>query len=148
MAGRETTRQVAPANSGLTPDQIAAHELLSELRTRISTQPLPYQYGVEATALESLWQVFVQGRAAMKNNPGCRNFAHLVTTMLNTKLRPVTAKWNRAHAEGRLDSRDGANEFRADLENVQRALREFADDLQNMAYGHATADALTAEVRS
>jgi hypothetical protein len=135
-----------PANSKLTPDQIAAHEFLSELRTRISTQPLPYQYGVEATALESLWQVFVQGRAAMKNNPGCRDFAHLVTTMLNTKLRPVTAKWDRAHAEGRLNSRDGANEFRADLENVQTALREFAGDLQNMAYGHATADALTAEV--
>src|SRR6516165_1802588 len=136
------------ASAGLTPDQIAAHEFLSELRTRISTQPLPYQYGVEATALESLWQVFVQARAAMKNNPGCRHFACLVTTMLNTKLRPVTAKWDRAHAEGRLNSRDGANEFRADLEKVQIELRKFAVDLQDMAYGptHATDDALAPEV--
>jgi hypothetical protein len=39
----------------VTADQAAAHDLLCELRTRISTQPLPYQYGVEARALESLW---------------------------------------------------------------------------------------------
>jgi hypothetical protein len=136
------------ANNGPTPDQIAAHELLSELRTRISTQPLPYQYGVEATALESLWQVFIQARAAMKNHPGCCDFARRVTTMLNRDLRPVTAKWDRAHAEGRLNSRDGANEFRADLENVQKTLRKFTLELQKMAYGenNASIDELTPPV--
>src|SRR4051794_29342736 len=44
--------ETAEANGGrrkLTPDQLAAHDLLSELRTRISTQRLPYQYGVEST---------------------------------------------------------------------------------------------------
>ena len=56
----------------LTPDQAAAHEFLSELRTRISTQPLPYQYGVEARALESLWEVFGQARTAMKKSSGLR----------------------------------------------------------------------------
>src|SRR4051794_40059355 len=55
----------------LTPDQAAAHEFLSELRTRISTQPLPYQHGVESRALESLWEVFAHARTAMKNHPGC-----------------------------------------------------------------------------
>ena len=49
----------------LSPDQYAAHEFLSELRTRISTQPVPYQYGVEARVLESLWALFGQARAAM-----------------------------------------------------------------------------------
>jgi hypothetical protein len=39
-------------------DAKAAHEFLTELRTRISTQPLPYQYGVNARALTSLWEVF------------------------------------------------------------------------------------------
>src|SRR5215470_11198480 len=106
-----------------TPDQAAAHDFLSELRTRITTQPLPYQYGVEAKALESLWQVFGQAREAMKNHPGCKKFAQNVTTMLNVDLRPVTAKWDRAHSEGRLNSRDGADEFRADLEAVQIKLR-------------------------
>ena len=103
----------------LTPDQAAAHEFLSELRTRISTQSVPYQYGIEARALESLWEVFGQARPAMKNHPGCVEFARRATTMLNVDLRPMTAKWHRAYAEGRLNSRDGAGEFREDLANAQ-----------------------------
>src|SRR5271169_3221964 len=91
---------------GPDPDKAAAHEFLAELRTRITTQPLPYQYGVETRALESLWEVFGQAREAMKKYPGCEQFATAVTKMLNVDLRPVTAKWHRAHEEGRLDSRD------------------------------------------
>ena len=119
----------------LTPDQSAAHDFLSELRTRITTQPLPYQYGVEAAALDSLWKVFDQARAAMKRYPGCDRFADAVTQMLNVDLRPVTAKWHRAFAEGRLNSRDGAEEFRGDLAAVQEKLRAFASTLHQMAYG-------------
>ena len=118
-----------------TPDQSAAHQFLSELRTRITTQPLPYQYGVEARALESAWEVFGQAREAMKKNPGCKEFAASATDMLNMQLRPFTAKWHRAYVEGRLDSTDGGNEFREDLAVVQAALREFAKDMQAMAYG-------------
>ena len=129
--------------SGLTPDQAAAHELLAELRTRITTQPLPYQYGVEARALESLWEVFGQARAAIRKYPGCKQFAHEVTQMLNVELRPVTAKWHRAHGEGRLNSRDGADEFRIDLQKVQGKLRDFASHLHEMAYGEPADDALT-----
>ena len=84
------------------PNQVAAHQLLSELRTRIATQPLPYQHGVEARALESLWEVFGLARKAMKDNPGCQEFARITARMLNLELRPMTAKWHRAHAEGRL----------------------------------------------
>jgi hypothetical protein len=113
----------------------AAHFFLSELRTRISTQPLPYQHGDEARALESLWEVFGQAREAMKKYPGCVVFADKVTEMLNLHLRPMTAKWHRAKIEGRLDSRDGADEFRGELENVQQELRRFASELHDMAYG-------------
>ncbi|CAO3408515.1 hypothetical protein [Azospirillum largimobile] len=127
----------------LSPDQAAAHELLSELRTRISTQPLPYQYGIESRALESLWEVFGQARLAMKNHPGCDKFARRTTKMLNVDLRPVTAKWHRAYSEGRLNSRDGANEFRADLDAVQEKLRSFAADLHKMAYDTPFEDELT-----
>ena len=127
----------------LTPDAAAAHELLSELRTRISTQPLAYLDGVEARALESLWEVFGQARAAMKNHPGCGNFAKRTTEMLNIDLRPVTAKWHRAHVEGRLNSRDGGNEFREDLAATQIKLRRFASELHEMAYGRPWSDNLT-----
>src|SRR5690242_7099440 len=98
-----------------TPDQRAAHEFLTELCTRITTQPLPYQYSVEARALESLWELFGLARTAMKAHPGCRNFAQLTTRTLNLSVRPVKAKWHRAHSEGRLSSRDGADAFRGDL---------------------------------
>jgi len=118
-----------------TADAKAAHEFLCEFRTRIATQPLPYQHGVEARALESLWEVFGHARAAMKSNPGCANFARITTQMLNADLRPVTAKWHRAYVDGRLNSRDGANEFRADLDQLREKLRAFADDLHVMAYG-------------
>ena len=86
-----------------TPDQSAAHDFLAELRTRISVQPLPYQAGIEASALESLWQLFSHARSAIQKYPGCAVFAHDVADMLNIHVRPVTAKWHRAHAEGRLD---------------------------------------------
>src|SRR5262245_42976128 len=125
-----------------TPDQAAAHEFLSELRTRITLQPLPYQHGVEARALESLREVFDHARAAMKNHPGCEDFADKVTRMLNVDLRPVTAKWHRAHAEGRLNSRDGADDFRGDLAEVQKKLRGFAVNLHEMAYGSKVEDEL------
>jgi len=117
------------------PDKAAAHAFLSELNTRIATQVLPYQYGVEARALESLWELFGHAREALKKYPGCTEFAQAVTTMLNQDLRPVTAKWHRAKEEGILDSRDGADEFRGDLAVVQEKLQEFAKRLEVMAYG-------------
>jgi hypothetical protein len=130
----------------LTPDQCAAHELLAESRTRISTQPLRYQYGAESHALESLWGVFEQARNAMKKYPGCERFADAVTGMLNLELRPITAKWDRPHLEGWLNSRDGADEFRRDLATVQEKLRQFAGNLHQIAYGTAYVDALTPPV--
>ena len=128
------------------PDQCAAHEFLSELRTRISTQPLPYQYGTEARALESLWEVFAQARAAMRANPGCIEFSNAVTQVLNVDLRPLTAKWHRAYLEGRLNARDGGDEFRGDLAEAQEKLRAFARTLHKLAYGTDVADALTPPV--
>lgn len=134
--------------SPLTPDQQAAHDFLTELRTRIATQPLPYQYGIEARALESLWEVFAQGRAAIKKYPGCEAFARTVTALLNEHLRPVTAKWHRPLVEGRLDSRDGADEFRQDLLKVQAVLRVYANTFHQMAYASDDPDQLTPDAFS
>jgi hypothetical protein len=134
------------AAPSFTPDELAAHDLLSELRTRIATQPFPYQYGVEAKALESLWEVFALARKAMKDHPGCAKFASITTNMLNIDLRPVTAKWHRALKAGVLDSRDGANEFRADLATVRQRLVSFAERLQLMAYGERVPDEITPDV--
>ena len=123
-----------------TPDQLAAHDFLTELRTRISTQPLPYQYGVETRALESLVELFALARKAMKDHPGCEKFARMTTKMLNVDLRPVTAKWHRALKAGLLESKDGANEFRADLAIVRQKLRAFSEELQILVYGNHEPD--------
>jgi hypothetical protein len=117
-------------------DQKAAHAFLAELSTRITTQPLPYQDGDEATALESLRKIFDYARAAIKDHPGCKLFTAAVNKMLNEDLRPVTAKWHRALVAGVLNSRDGADEFRGDLAKVQKKLQKFCGQLQIMAYGN------------
>lgn len=132
--------------SPLTPDQLAAHSLLSELRTRIAVQPLPYQYGIETRALESLWEIFGLARNAMKEFPGCKIFSQITTDMLNTELRPITAKWHRAHQAGILDSKDGANDFRIDLNKLRIKLRDFCEELQVMAYDETHQDKTTPPV--
>ena len=129
------TETTTPPAANTDADKAAAHQFLSELNTRIATQPLPYQYGVETRALQSLFELFGFARDAMKKYPGCKVFAEAVTKMLNEDLRPVTAKWHRALEEGVLASRDGADEFRGDLQDVQEILSEFAIRLQHMAYG-------------
>lgn len=134
--------------SQLTPDQLAAHSLLSELRTRIAVQPLPYQYGIETRALESLWEIFGLARNVMKAFPACKDFSQITTDMLNTDLRPVTAKWHRAHQAGILDSKDGANEFRIDLNTLRLRLIDFCEQLQLMAYGEICKDKITPPVVS
>lgn len=126
-----------------TPDQRAAHTLLAELRTRIALQPLPYQHGVEASALKSLWEIFALTRSTIKDNVGCEAFARSATEMLNVHIRPVTAKWHRAHQAGLLDARDGAEAFRVELEALRKKLVEYSLELQEMAYGTRQPDAET-----
>lgn len=126
----------------------AAHELLTELRTRISTQKLPYQHGVESRALESLWELFALARKAIRDNPGCVDFADRTTEVLNCQVRPLTAKWHRALSEGRLASRDGADQFRGELQKVQDQLCVFASELHKMAYDVPYMDKQAAPVMS
>lgn len=146
LIGPESGTTPGPMPRIFTPDELAAHDLLSELRTRIATQPLPYQYGVESRALQSLHEIFGLARKAMKDHPGCSEFARITTRMLNVDLRPVTAKWHRASEAGVLNSKDGANDFRADLADLRPRLEDFSKKLQMMAYRSVSADAKTPKV--
>ncbi|MEP3893221.1 MAG: hypothetical protein ABJN52_04430 [Litorimonas sp.] len=116
-------------------DQYAAHEFLTELRTRIATQPLPYPNGDEAAALTSLYDLFRLARMAIKDNPGCGAFAARTVETLNTTLRPITAKWHRKKLEGAFGSRDESIAFRQELAITRKKLHSFANDLHVMAYG-------------
>ena len=55
---------------------------------------------------------------------------------------------DRAFEQGRLNGRDGADEFRGELQKVQENLRKFAVELHEMAYGTRHKDALTPPVMS
>ena len=120
-----------------TPDQNAAHEFMVELRTRIATQRLPYQQGVEARALESIHELFNAARKIARKYPGCRVFIDTVAPVLNSAVRPVTAKWHKALAAGRLESRDGGDAFRGDLLNLREKLCNLEKELRKLAYDDA-----------
>ena len=106
-------------------DRLAAWELYTELRTRITTQPLPYRSGDEATALDSVYQLFGMTREIIKTQSRCTHFAGLTVYVLNKHVRPFTAKWHKKSVDGRLSGLDDKYEFRQELEKVQKELREF-----------------------
>ena len=106
-------------------DSAAAWEFYTELRTRITTQPLAYRAGDEATALTSVYRLFELSRGIIKSNVGCNHFAALTVRVLNQHVRPFTAKWHRVQTEGLLSSADVRYEFRRELAERQEKLRAF-----------------------
>ena len=112
----------APADE----DRRAAWKLYTELRTRISTQPLAYRAGDEATALDSVYRLFELSRSTIKDHEGCTHFATLTIRVLNDRVRPFTAKWHRMKTEGHLASADFRFQFRRELAALQPTLRQLA----------------------
>jgi hypothetical protein len=110
----------APADE----DRQAAWKVYTELRTRISTQPLAYRAGDEATALDSVYRLFELSRSSIKDHEGCTHFATLTVRILNDRVRPFTAKWHRMKIEGHLASADFRFQFRRELAVLQPTLRQ------------------------
>ncbi len=81
-------------------DRRAAWKVYTELRTRISTQPLASRAGDEATALDSVYRLFELSRSSIKDHEGCTHFATLTVRVLNDRVRPFTAKWHRKGQSG------------------------------------------------
>lgn len=107
------------------PDRDAAWSFYTELRTRIATQPLAYRAGDEAAALDSIYKLFELSRSVIKQHQGCTHFATLTVRLLNTEVRPFTAKWHRIKMDGRLSSADVRFDFRRELGSLQPVLRQF-----------------------
>jgi hypothetical protein len=79
-------------------DREAASKLHTQLTSRITTQRLGYLEGVEKTALESLYALFQKTRDIADEFPDGRHFEALAWDMLNTHVRPFTAKWHQGSA--------------------------------------------------
>jgi hypothetical protein len=107
----------------------AAARLHLQLVSRITTQRLPYVDGEEATALDSVYKLFGEARemfkASYKDHPESTVTEAIVWYVLNTHVRPFTAKWHRQNTRGGLAALDATDVFRHELAILQKYLVRF-----------------------
>jgi len=108
-----------------TEDRTAAAKLQVQMISRITTQQLGYLEGVEKTALKSVYDLFEHTRTICTLHYDARHFSILAWHVLNTHVRPFTAKWHPVSERGMLSALDMTDEFRAELEALQGLLRHF-----------------------
>ena len=115
-------------------DKDAAWDLYIELLTRITTQPLPEEHGVEQTALDSIYALFGITRKTLKTHGrSCIEFTRIAVIILNQVVRPFTAKWHRKSQDGAFDSPEQCVIFRAELQALQIQLRNYTGLLADLA---------------
>ncbi len=116
------------------PDKDAAWDLYVELLTRITTQPLPAQDGIEKTALDSIYSLFPTTRSILKTRGRqCVEFTKLAIVVLNQIIRPFTAKWHRVSTEGGFEKPETCQQFRQELTALQLQLIVYAKALADIA---------------
>lgn len=116
------------------PDKDAAWDLYVELLTRITTQPLPDEAGVEQTALSSIHALFGITRQTLKEHGRqCIEFSRIAIIVLNQIVRPFTSKWHRRSTSGAFESPEACAEFRKELETLQVQLRNYTGLLAELA---------------
>ncbi len=114
-------------------DQRAAQSLHIELISRVATQRLDYSQGVEEAALSSIFQLFEKARSFCASNLGCSTFEIVAWHVLNTRVRPFTARWHSISRAGGLRALDTIDEFRSELEVVRLALLDLDKAVQLIA---------------
>lgn len=128
-------------------DRLLAWQMYTQLRTRIATQEVPLRDGVEATALKSLVDLFGIAREAMMKEPQALHVASLLVHCLNSRIRPLTARWHAKMEAGDLANLDERFSFRSELVALQNVLRVFTALLGQIA-GDRDALALLAPLPS
>src|SRR5262245_52300585 len=93
-------------------DVSAATKLHVQMVSRITTQRLPYADGVEAAALTSVYRLFDEAREIFKVHSKARITDAISWHVLNTRVRPFTAKWHRQNERGALAALDATDIFR------------------------------------
>jgi hypothetical protein len=116
------------------PDKEAAWDLYVELLTRITTQTLPDQDGVEQTALDSINALFGITRETLKEHGrSCDQFARIAIVVLNQVVRPFAAKWHRKSQGGAFALPEECQQFRQELQVLQTQLRNYTRLLAELA---------------
>lgn len=116
------------------PDKDAAWDLYVELLTRVATQPLAGDHGLEKKALESVYELFGVTREVLKiHGRSCGEFARISVIVLNQIIRPFTAKWHKKSQDGDFESPEECTLFRKELECLQLDLKNYTKLLADMA---------------
>ena len=105
-------------------EKSAAWTLFVELATRIATQDLPDNAGVEKRALDSLYEFFKKSRDILvQQGRMAQNFSVIAVYAMNNILRPFLAKWHRkSEIDKAFDSEQECTDFRNDLKILQKEL--------------------------
>ena len=115
-------------------DKAAAWDLYIELLTRITTQPLPKEYGDEKTALNSVFALFAITRDVLKKHGrDAEEFSKIAILVLNQVIRPFTAKWHKLSIEDAFENPEKCDEFRSELKKLQLILAIYTQMLSDMA---------------
>lgn len=115
-------------------DKNAAWDLYVELLTRITTQKLPDEHGIEESALQSVHNIFGLTRTTLKEKGRkAENFTRIAVIVLNQVIRPFTAKWHLLSSEGAFSDKDKCIEFRKELEDLQDKLKAYTKILSDLA---------------
>ena len=116
------------------PDRDAAWDLYIELLTRITTQPLSNDEGVEKIALDSVYKLFEITRQILKDRGRyCSQFARIAIVVLNQVIRPFTTKWHLLSEKNAFGNPIKCHEFRIELAELQIKLRNYTRLLADLA---------------
>ncbi|MFK7893793.1 MAG: hypothetical protein AB8B63_23455 [Granulosicoccus sp.] len=115
-------------------DRAAAWAMYVELLTRVTTQPLADEDGDEATALDSVYQLFPLTREILREQGSdCIEFSKLAIVILNQRVRPFTAKWHRLKLQGAFSDPAQCQQFRDELRALQDVLTTYTGMLGEIA---------------
>lgn len=115
-------------------DSEAAWEMYVELLTRIATQPLADDSGMESGALESVYSLFGITRGILREyGKDSIGFAKIAIIILNQIIRPFTARWHKLSENGAFQDPDQCALFRSELKELQVKLRNYMGMLAEIA---------------
>ena len=104
-------------------DKEAAWLMYVELITRVTTQPLEDDSGIEEAALKSVYNMFELTRNVLKEKGRkAETFTKVAIIILNQKIRPFTSKWHREFEKNNSLSKEKCGEFRTELKELQKIL--------------------------
>ena len=115
-------------------DSEAAWEMYVELLTRIATQPLSDDSGLENSALTSVYSLFGITREILRRyGKDSIGFAKIAIIILNQVIRPFTARWHKLSEEGAFQDLEQCSLFRNELKELQVQLQNYMGMLAEIA---------------